>query len=137
VGVFAIRKIKKGTHLFREDNTEMVWIDKTRLRRVPKEIRRLYDDFAVIKRGRYGCPASFNCLTMAWYLNEPADRQSANVRCDPKTYEFYAENDIEPGTELTVNYDEFSEEPGNRKDASHGPKPERQESRRPSKRRRR
>jgi SET domain-containing protein len=127
IGVFALRRIKKNTHLFPDDKTEMVWIDEDRFdrtrKRIPKEILRLYDDFAVVRKSRtkrghsmvertdYGCPASFNCMTMAWYLNQPKKGQSPNVRCDPETYEFYAERDIRPGEELTVVYRTFSEEP--------------------------
>ncbi len=112
VGVFAIRRIKKGMKLFPDDNTRMVWIDKSRTRREPAEIRRLYEDFAVIRGGLCGCPRSFNQMTMAWYLNEPKQGDRPNVRCDAETYEFYALRNIRSGEELTVDYETFSEEPG-------------------------
>lgn len=111
IGVFALRSIREGTHLFPDDNSEMVWIGRNRLRGVPKAIRRLYDDFAVLKKGRYGCPKTFNDLTMAWYLNEPKKGDRPNVRCDPETYEFYALRNIRSGEELTVDYETFSEMP--------------------------
>jgi hypothetical protein len=119
IGVFAVRRIRKNMHLFSDDTIPMVWIDRKRLRKLPREIQRFYDDFAVLKKGKYGCPPSFNCLSMAWYLNEPRQGQSPNVRCDPETYEFYARRDIACGEELTVSYGEYSEEPANRCDASH------------------
>jgi hypothetical protein len=119
VGVFAIRKIRRGTPLFVGDNDEMVWVEEDRLPRAPRSVRKLYDDFAVIKtvqkgkngrKGRYyGCPLSFNRLTVSWYLNEPPKSVEPNVRCDPSSYEFLALRDIEPGEELTVDYSTYSE----------------------------
>jgi hypothetical protein len=112
VGVFAIRKIKRGTHLFLGDNNEqMVWIARRKVAAAPVAIRRLYRDFAVLKNGRYGSPMNFDALTVAWYLNEPAGGEKPNVRCDPRTYEFFASRDIRAGEELTVDYSTYSEQP--------------------------
>ncbi len=111
VGVFAITRIKKGTPLFRHDNQEMLWLNKSSLKGTSKEIRKLYDDFAVFESGRFGCPPSLNRLTMSWYLNQPLKGTKPNVGCDPETYDFFAMRDIIPGEELTVNYDTYSEEP--------------------------
>ena len=109
IGVFAICKIKKGTPLFEGDNEEMLWVEKRQIPRRPKEIRRLYQDFAVLKKGRYGCPQNFNQLTISWYLNEPKKGSRPNVSCDPATYEFTAARDILAGEELTADYDKYSE----------------------------
>ncbi len=109
VGVFAITKIEEGTPLFSDDNEEMLWIEEKSLPKAPKEIRKLYDDFAVIKGKRYGCPRTFNRLTMAWYLNEPKSGQRPNVLCDSESYDFFALRDIEAGEELTVDYSKYSE----------------------------
>ena len=112
VGVFAIRKIKKNTNLFLGDNEEMVWKEEGELPRRPKSIRELYEDFAVRrtdphdKKKRYGCPTSFNRLTVAWYVNES---KTPNVRCDPCYYNFTALGDIEPGEELSADYSKYSE----------------------------
>jgi hypothetical protein len=113
VGVFAIRKIKKDTALFAGDNEEMLWISESLLPKAPKEIRRLYDDFAAINDKRYGCPPTFNRLTMAWFINEPKAGKRPNVGCDPQTYDFFALRDIESGEELTVDYSKYSEVPQN------------------------
>jgi len=113
VGVFAIRSIKKGAPLFLGDADEMAWSEKSNLPRGPKPLRELYDDFAVIKTGpdekkRYGCPTSFNRLTLSWYLNHS---QRPNTKCDPDL-NFSALRDIERGEELTVDYSTYSERPG-------------------------
>jgi len=105
VGVFAIRKIKKGTLLFPGDCGEMVWVQKNGLPRISKEVQRLYRDFAVLRGGRYGCPPTFNRLSTSWYLNESAN---PNVRCN-STYDFIALKDIKAGEELTVDYSTYSD----------------------------
>src|SRR5262249_22965791 len=71
VGVFAIRDIDKGAALFPGDSEDMIWIESSRVPSKPAEIHKLYDDFAAIKNRRYGCPPTFNRLTVSWYLNEP------------------------------------------------------------------
>jgi hypothetical protein len=111
IGVFAIRAINKGTLIFAGDLEEMVWIDSNRLSRKTPRVRALYDDFAIIKNGRHGCPTTFNRLTLSWYINEPARGHKPNVRCDPETYDFYALNNIPAGDELTVDYKTYSEAP--------------------------
>jgi hypothetical protein len=107
VGVFAIRKIQKGRAIFSGDGDQMVWIEEGALPNKPKEIRKLYEDFSVMKQKRYGCPPTFNQLTPAWYLNES---KTPNVACDSE-YEFYALRDIKPGEELTVDYSTYSDSP--------------------------
>jgi hypothetical protein len=113
VGVFAIMPIQKGTLLFHGDNQEMLWVHKKSVPRRDGEIRKLYSDFAVITddEERYGCPQTFNRLTPSWYLNEADPPKTANVHCDPETYEFRAAKDIKPGDELTVAYDTYSARP--------------------------
>jgi hypothetical protein len=112
VGVFAIVRIKKGTRLFDGESGEMPWFDEKSLPKKPREIRRLYDDFAVIDPNkRHGCPKSFNLLTPSWYINEPNRGMKPNVHCDLKTYAFFALRDIDPGEELTVDYKPYSRYP--------------------------
>jgi hypothetical protein len=71
----------------------------------PKEILRLYEDFAVIKDNRYGCPPTFNRLTMSWYINHS---ENPNVYCD-ENYNFFALRDIKPGEELTADYSTYND----------------------------
>ena len=103
VGVFAIKDIRKGTKLFNYDLDELRWIRKDGLGRLPTEIRKLYEDFAVLKDGRYGCPRNFNRLTMSWYLN---DSKIPNVRCD-SSYNFWTLRNIKAGKELTADYSSY------------------------------
>jgi hypothetical protein len=106
VGLFAIKKIEKGTKLFGGDDSGMIWIHKKSVASLPKEVKRLYTDFGVLKDGRYGCPPSFNQLTPAWYLND--SKTDPNVRCDAN-FDFFALRDIKSGEELTADYSTYSE----------------------------
>lgn len=111
VGVFALKDIKAGTELFPDDSDDMYWIAKNSLEIEEKQICKLYDDFAVFKRDRqlYGCPTSFNRLTVSWYLNHPADGGQPNVRCDKRTYSFFTIRPVKEGEELTVEYETYSD----------------------------
>ncbi len=115
VGVFAVSKIKKGTPLFPQESDEMLWVEAGRLPK-DKQLRQLYDDFAVVRNGKdgrpkeYGCPRHFQCLTMSWYLNDPKLGEKPNVWCDPeRDYEFLALRNIKEGEELTVDSNTYSD----------------------------
>lgn len=106
IGLFAIRKIGKGTKLFGSDDSGMIWVKEEEIAKLPLKIRKLYTDFGVLKDGRYGCPVNFNQLTPAWYLNH--SKNKPNVRCD-ENYDFVALRDIAVGEELTVDYSTYSQ----------------------------
>jgi SET domain-containing protein len=106
VGVFAIRNIPKETHLF-DGNEEITWVDERQIAHLPQSLRQMYEDFCIIKDGRYGCPLNFNSLTMGWYLN---DSSTPNVVVD-ENYNMYAARDIAEGEELTIDSSRFSEQP--------------------------
>lgn len=108
VGVFTIRDIPKGTSIFGNDDGEMVWIDESEIKNIDPELKKLYDDFCVIKNGKYGCPKNFNMLTVGWYLNE--SKENPNVRC-AEDYDFVAIRDIKKDEELLIDYSTFSEYP--------------------------
>lgn len=112
IGVFAIRLIPKNTSIFPLDDAPIKWIKKDKFKRLKGEVRRLYEDFCIIKnRGKlYGCPINFSAMTAAWFLNKPKRGKKPNVECRDD-YFFYALRDIKIGEELTVNYSTFSEEP--------------------------
>ena len=107
IGVFAICNIQKGTLLFEFDNTEMVWINGSEIKNIPEKLKKMYDDFCVVKDNGnlYGCPQNFNQLTMAWYMNHS---ETPNVEID-ENYDFKTSCDIQDGEELTINYNTFSE----------------------------
>ena len=107
-GVFAVRDIPKDTNVFSTDESEVVWIDKKEITGLEPGVKKLYDDFCIIKGDKYGCPKNFNNLTVAWYLNE--SRDNPNVRCTDD-YDFIAIRDIKTGEELTVDYSTYSEYP--------------------------
>jgi hypothetical protein len=115
VGVFAIVRIKKGTYIFPDDTARICRVKKGSLRGLSSELRRLYEDFAVVKGDYYLCPLSFNRLTVSWYINEPKKGQSPNVGCDRTDYTFYALRNIKAGEELTTDYSTYSEPPNRRK----------------------
>ena len=52
VGVLAIRRIPKRMSIFFGDDDPLIWIKKSSLKRHPREIRRLYDDFCISKVSR-------------------------------------------------------------------------------------
>jgi len=111
VRVFAIRRIPKGTHIFhRDEDTELVELDKSAVEALRPELRELYDDFCIIgNNGQfYRCLKNFNLMTVSWYLNEPRASEQPNVRCGENDL-FYALRDIEPGEELTVDYNTYNE----------------------------
>jgi uncharacterized protein len=105
VGVFAISPIPKGTYIFEPDDSPTVKIAANAIKTLPLELRRLYEDFCVLRGDEYECPASFNQLTPSWYLNHSGN---PNVAADD-SLKFYAVRDIEAGEELTADYGSYSE----------------------------
>lgn len=104
VGVFAIRRIRKGTNVFTGESERLVWTD---VDKIPSErsLKKLYTDFGVLRDGRYATPANFNSVGPGWYLNSS---KKPNVRCD-ENLDFIAIRDIATGEELTADYDEYSD----------------------------
>jgi len=88
------------------DEADLVWIPKSKIRRLPGELRKLFEDFCVFRGNLVGCPRSFNVLTVAWYFN---DSKNPNVGCNPN-YDFFALRDIKKGEELTADYGTYSDE---------------------------
>jgi hypothetical protein len=110
VGVFAIRAIPAGTNIFGNDQRSLTWVDAAVVDHLPDTSpdKSLYDDFGVRRGEHIGCPANFNLLTVGWYLNEPPEGRSANVRVT-QDFQMIAVRDIAEGEELTILYDSFSE----------------------------
>ena len=110
IGVFAIRKIPKGTNIFANDGVALVWVDIANLENSAPTLahRALYEDFGIRRAGKIGCPTTFNNLTPGWYLNEPHADGEPNVEVDAHL-NFMACRDIAEGEELTVRYSAFSQ----------------------------
>lgn len=106
VGVIAIRPIPKGCYPFRDDDTEMVWVERAKTDLLSPEMRELYEDFGVLNANRWCVPRSFNKLTPAWFLN--CSTANPNIGCD-ENLEFYTLRPIERGEELTTDYRKYSE----------------------------
>lgn len=118
VGVFAVTDITKGDPLFHGDNAGMLWVEESAVKAACNknpDIRPLYRAFPIYKKGvkgkggKFGCPTNFNCLTVAWYINEPDSGKQPNVYCDSETYDFYASKPIKAGDELTADYSKYSD----------------------------
>ena len=107
VGVIAVRDIPSGTAIFGDDDAPLRRVPVRAVRRAPRELRRLYEDFCILRAGNYICPRSFNDLTVSWYLNHS---KSPNVACDAE-FRFWASRRIRKGEELLTDYDEYSEPP--------------------------
>jgi hypothetical protein len=105
VGIIAISPIKKGTYVFSPDDDKLLWVKTTAINLLPKEIKRLYQDFCIKKGNKYGCPTRFNKLTPAWFLNHSTN---PNVAAD-SSYRFYALKNIKKGNELTADYRKYSD----------------------------
>ena len=107
IGVYAIVDIPPKTNIFSNDDFEMVWIDKSLIENLNQNLKRLYQDFCVLKGDTYGCPKNFNMLTVGWYLNH--NPLNPNVICDDN-FDFYTDRFIAEGDELTVDYSNFSDD---------------------------
>jgi hypothetical protein len=108
IGVFAIRDIPKGTQVFKPDDDELVSVNVGEIEKLFKPgdpIRRLYEDFCVLRGKIYQCPVSFNKLTPPWFLNHS---ESPNVAAD-LSLKFYAIHEIKAGKELTADYRTYSD----------------------------
>lgn len=104
VGVYAIRKIKKGTFVFRHTNSGIVWVKKQVIDKIKNPaFKKLYIDFGIQRNGYYGCPKNFNLLNAEWYLNHS---KNPNIGVDSHD-DMYALSNIESGKELTVDYNTF------------------------------
>ncbi|HPT24832.1 MAG TPA: SET domain-containing protein [Bryobacteraceae bacterium] len=103
IGVFAIVPIGAGIRLFGPERGEVQPVPAVLVDSLPAPIRQIYQDFCVPAGGNYYAPASFNQLTIAWYLNHS---DKPNVAC---THDegFISLRQIAPSEELTLDYHSF------------------------------
>ena len=107
VGVRAIRDIPAGTLVFRGESGRVAWVSRAWVRRLPKALRSLYEDFGIVSGDRLGVPPSLNRLSVGWYVNH-SDRPNVEAGDDGR---FRALRRIRKGEELTADYRTFVDEP--------------------------
>jgi SET domain-containing protein len=107
VGVIAIRPIPARTLLFRGEHERAVWLQRTTVRRLPKALRALYEDFGMVAGSQIGVPPNLNQLSVGWYVNH-ADEPNCVVGDDGR---FRTLRRIRIGEELTADYRTFVDEP--------------------------
>ena len=107
VGVIAIRDIPKGTLVFEGESELVVWVSRAAVRRMPKAIRALYEDFGMVWGDRIGVPPTLNMLSVGWYVNH-ADVPNVEAGDDGR---FRTLRRVRRGEELTADYRTFVDEP--------------------------
>jgi SET domain-containing protein len=107
VGVIAIRDIPAGTRVFRGESERVVWVSRAAVRRLPRAVRALYEDFGMVDGRRLGVPPNLNRLSVGWYVNH-ADLPNVEAGDDGR---FRALRRIRAGEELTADYRTFVDEP--------------------------
>lgn len=106
VGVRAVRDIPRGTLVFRGESERVAWVSRAAVKRLPKAIRSLYEDFGMVWRDQIGVPPSLNMLSVGWYVNH-SDRPNVEAGEDGR---FRALRRIRAGEELTADYRTFVDE---------------------------
>lgn len=107
VGVVAVRPIPPGKLVFGGESERVVWVSRAAVRRLPKVVRALYEDFGMVWGDRIGVPPSLNRLSVGWYVNH-SDRPNLEAGDDGR---FRTLRAIRAGEELTADYRTFVDEP--------------------------
>ncbi len=107
VGVRAIRDIPVGTLVFRGESPRVAWVSRAAVRRLPKAIRALYEDFGMVWGEQLGVPPNLNRLSVGWYVNHS---HHPNVEAGDDGC-FRALRLIRKGEELSADYRTYVDEP--------------------------
>lgn len=107
VGAIAIRRIEKGALVFRGEDESTAWVQRSDVRKMPAELRSLYEDFGMVDGKRLGVPKNLNRLSVGWYVNHD-DEPNLEAGEDGR---FRALRAIKAGEELTADYRTFCDEP--------------------------
>lgn len=107
VGAIAIFAIPAGVLVFAGESERAVWVSRAAVRRLPKALRALYEDFGMVSGRLLGVPPNLNRLSVGWYVNH-ADQPNLVAGDDGR---FRSRRRIRAGEELTVDYRTFVEEP--------------------------
>lgn len=107
VGAIAVRRIPKGALVFRGEDERAVWVSRSAVKKLPAELRALYEDFGMVDGTKLGVPANLNRLSVGWYVNH-SDKPNVAAGEDGR---FRALRRIDAGEELTADYRTFCDEP--------------------------
>jgi uncharacterized protein len=107
VGAIAIRAIPAGALVFGGESERAVWVSRAAVRRLPKALRALYEDFGMVSGRLLGVPPNLNRLSVGWYVNH-SDRPNLVAGDDGR---FRSLRRIRVGEELTADYRTFVDEP--------------------------
>ena len=107
VGVRAVRDIPVGTLVFRGESPRVAWVSRAAVRRLPKAIRALYEDFGMVSGKLLGVPPNLNRLSVGWYVNH-SHHPNVEAGDDGR---FRALRLIQKGEELTADYRTYVDEP--------------------------
>ena len=126
MGVIAIRDIPNGAAVFNGEDERVVWVSRATVRRLPKPLRQLYEDFAMYWGERFGVPRTLNMLSVGWYVNH-SPRPNTVADEDGR---FYTLRLIRKGEELTADYRTFADgrlpfRPRQERSARNGARPKR------------
>ena len=111
VGVFAIKRIPKGTNPFIGcfDN-DWIEISKEELSDLDPNVSKYVQDMCAFQDGVYYVPqCGISKIDISFYLNHS---DTPNMDEEGEGIDFIAARDIEVGEELTVNYDLYNAERG-------------------------
>lgn len=114
VGVFAIKDIPKGTNPFKVTgaecvNQKVINVPKNKIDKLPKEVKKMVQDFYHCEDGEYGIPyRGLNSNDISYYMNSSKKPNVGNkdVKGCNMTV-FYTLRKIKKGEELLINYDDF------------------------------
>ena len=105
VGVVAIRDIPAAAAVFQGEDERVVWVSRAVVRKLPKPLRQLYEDFAMYWGERFGVPRTLNMLSVGWYVNHSP---RPNVEAD-EDGRFHTLRRIKKGEELLADYRTFAD----------------------------
>ncbi|WP_414663658.1 SET domain-containing protein-lysine N-methyltransferase [Horticoccus sp. 23ND18S-11] len=107
VGVRAIRAIPARALVFQGESPQVAWVSRAAVRRLPKAIRALYEDFGMVSGNLLGVPPNLNRLSVGWYINH-SPRPNVVAGDDGR---FRTLRRIRRGEELTADYRTYVDEP--------------------------
>jgi SET domain-containing protein len=107
VSLRSIRDIPAGAMVFQGESERVTWVSRAAVRRLPKTIRALYEDFGMVSGDQIAVPPTLNMLSVGWYVNHS---HTPNVEADDSG-RFHALRRIRKGEELTADYRTFVDEP--------------------------